>query len=306
LKEYPLLFGKERNLVGIVSYNDTFSIEPEEKIGVLLLNAGLIHHVGPSRLYVKLARKLAALGFVVLRYDMSGVGDSQPRNDAAGQEEAILDEARQAMDYLQQHRGVEHFIPIGACAGASAAFLVAESDSRVVAAVLVNPLVPQSDQTAHMRAFSYYSKRAISNRISWFKFFTFRSDFRTISKALSLRIRRMFIPNYMKNTESAVVVDRVKQAFQSFIDRSVNLLIISSENEIGNVYLQEILGDRYFDMKGAGLLKTDLLPETDHNITPLKSQGKVIEILPEWCQLVVTSTGTNVSGSTGARKMSAT
>lgn len=306
MKEYPLLFGKERNLVGIVSYNDTFSIQQGKKIGVLLLNAGLIHHVGPSRLYVKLARKLAELGFVVLRFDMSGVGDSQPRSDSVVQEDAVLDEARQAMDYLQQHRDVEHFIPIGACAGASAAFMVAESDSRVMAAVFVNPLVPRSDQTTQMRAFNYYSKQAIINKISWFKFFTFRSDFRTISKALSLRIRRMFIPNYMQNTESTVVVNRVKQAFQSFIDRRINLLIISSENEIGNLYLKEILGDSYFDMKGAGLLKAGLLPETDHNITPLKSQGKVIEIIPEWCQLVVTSVGTNASEPTGAKKMTET
>ena len=114
LKEYPLLFGKERNLVGIVSYtDDSFPIQQRKKAGVLLLNAGLIHHVGPSRLYVKLARKLSELGFVVLRYDQSGIGDSQHRNDNIGHAEAIIDEARQAMDYLQRHRGIEHFITIG-------------------------------------------------------------------------------------------------------------------------------------------------------------------------------------------------
>jgi len=295
LKEYPLLFGKERNLVGIVSYSDTISIQREKKTGLLFLNAGLIHHIGPSRLYVKLARELAELGFIVLRYDMSGIGDSQPRNDALGQEEAILDEARQAMDYLQQHRGVECFIPIGACAGASGAFLVAEEDSRVVAAVLINPLVPQSDQTSQVKAFDYYSKRAIFNKLSWLKLLTFRSDFRTIGKAVSLRIRRMLIPNYMKSRESKFVVDRIKQAFQSFIDRKVNLLIISTENEIGNKYLIEILGDSYHAMKGVGLLKTDMLPETDHNITPLKSQSKVIETISEWCQFVETSAATKSS-----------
>lgn len=46
---------------------------------VILLNAGLIDHVGPSRLWVDFARRWARGGVRVLRFDLSGLGDSPTR-----------------------------------------------------------------------------------------------------------------------------------------------------------------------------------------------------------------------------------
>lgn len=43
---------------------------------VILLNAGLVQRSGPFRVYAQLARALASCGFVVLRFDLSGRGDS--------------------------------------------------------------------------------------------------------------------------------------------------------------------------------------------------------------------------------------
>jgi alpha-beta hydrolase superfamily lysophospholipase len=45
----------------------------------ILLNAGVISHVGPSRLWVEFARRWAAGGVRVLRFDQSGLGDSPVR-----------------------------------------------------------------------------------------------------------------------------------------------------------------------------------------------------------------------------------
>ena len=66
MKEYAVLLGKDRSLVGILTENgDTDISEQKDLTGVLLLNAGLIHHIGPNRIYVKMARMLASMGFVV-------------------------------------------------------------------------------------------------------------------------------------------------------------------------------------------------------------------------------------------------
>ena len=46
---------------------------------VVFLNAGLIPHVGPGRLWVTLARRLAAAGIPALRVDLSGLGESPVR-----------------------------------------------------------------------------------------------------------------------------------------------------------------------------------------------------------------------------------
>src|SRR5205085_6183975 len=64
-------FGADSHLFGVLT-------EPGEKRdlpAVILLNAGSIHRVGPSRLYVRIARELAQDGFASLRLDHEGLGD---------------------------------------------------------------------------------------------------------------------------------------------------------------------------------------------------------------------------------------
>lgn len=46
---------------------------------VIFLNAGLIHHSGPSRMWVTLSRRLAAAGMRAVRFDLSGLGESAVR-----------------------------------------------------------------------------------------------------------------------------------------------------------------------------------------------------------------------------------
>src|SRR5215471_10633060 len=98
LNEDAVLFGAQRSLVGIVSHPADFD---PARPAVLLLNAGLMHRAGPYGVYVKLARQLASLGFLVLRFDFSGVGDSPRRLDGVPQNRAHPLETKEAMDYLE-------------------------------------------------------------------------------------------------------------------------------------------------------------------------------------------------------------
>jgi len=80
MREEAVLFGKTRSLVGIITDPHTV-VNAHNHPAIVLLNAGVLHRVGPNRLYVKIARKLASAGFVVLRFDLSGIGDSKARRD---------------------------------------------------------------------------------------------------------------------------------------------------------------------------------------------------------------------------------
>ena len=135
MKERPVSFGPTKALSGILT-------EPAGggagRPAVLLLNAGLLHRVGPNRLYVTLARRLAAAGLPVLRFDYSGLGESEPRRDELTLEQSMLAEGIEAMSFLAASGVAERFVPMGLCAGAEQSQRLAHADARVVGAVLID------------------------------------------------------------------------------------------------------------------------------------------------------------------------
>jgi pimeloyl-ACP methyl ester carboxylesterase len=133
--EKVVTFGKERNLVGVLSPGGSID---RGSPAVILLNSGLVHRVGPFRMGVELARRLAALGLDVLRYDQSGLGDSEARRDQPAYEQRAVEDAGDAMDHLKKLRGRESFVFLGLCAGAINAHHIAVADPRVRGAVFID------------------------------------------------------------------------------------------------------------------------------------------------------------------------
>jgi pimeloyl-ACP methyl ester carboxylesterase len=108
-------------------------------ICVLLLSPGIKGRVGPHRLYIKLATALTRLGFHVLRFDFSGLGDSEgslEQLQLADVYNSILcgryvDETITAMNFLQGEFGLCRFVGSGLCGGSITALLTAEQDGRI-------------------------------------------------------------------------------------------------------------------------------------------------------------------------------
>lgn len=139
--ERTQLIGPRQQLVGVV----TEPVAPEpgaQRPMVVILNSGIIHRVGPNRLGVLLARALAGLGFSVLRFDLSGIGDSEPRADAKAPLEAALADIREALDWAEERLGANRFVLVGLCSGADHAVIYSGGDPRVVGAVLMDPTIP--------------------------------------------------------------------------------------------------------------------------------------------------------------------
>lgn len=106
------------------------------RTALVLLNAGLVHRMGPFRLYVQLARRLAARGHVVLRFDQSGLGDSPLSTRTS--ESRKRDEVSAAMDLLERETGVRRFVLGGICSGADDSFNIAPDEPRVAGLVLLD------------------------------------------------------------------------------------------------------------------------------------------------------------------------
>lgn len=118
---------------------------PAERPLIMLLNAGSSHHVGPSRLYVLLARRLAELGFRSLRLDFCGLGDSVTTVPAAENDPYPATAFRDiglAWRRARERYGAQRLVLAGLCSGAYAAFQYAAQcqDATLVESILINPL----------------------------------------------------------------------------------------------------------------------------------------------------------------------
>ena len=133
--ERVVCFGDEENLVAIVSEPSP----PRPVPGVLILNAGVLHRVGPHRLHVHLARRLAACGHRVARLDLSGIGDSRALPGRMTFRESSVADIRTTLDGLAAEGDSTEFILFGICSGADNALAAAQADPRVRGLVLVDP-----------------------------------------------------------------------------------------------------------------------------------------------------------------------
>ncbi len=136
MNERAITFGKSAPLSGIVTEPPR---RPDENgTGLVLLNSGLLHKPGPFRLNTRLARAIAPLGLPVLRFDLSGIGDSAKHRDARPRQEQILADIDDALNQMERLFGIRRFVLMGNCTGADNAHKMAVRDQRVVGAIFMD------------------------------------------------------------------------------------------------------------------------------------------------------------------------
>jgi pimeloyl-ACP methyl ester carboxylesterase len=136
MNETAICLGSGDVLVGIFT-------EPDGPVDVetpalVLLNAGIVHRSGPSRLYVEITRRLAARGYSSFRLDLAGIGDSDCRQEQLSDQEGNERDVRLAMDFVQSRIGTRRFILCGLCSGADIAHQVAVRDDRVAGLIALD------------------------------------------------------------------------------------------------------------------------------------------------------------------------
>jgi alpha-beta hydrolase superfamily lysophospholipase len=141
LDEQPVVLRSGPLLFGIVTHP---AVGEVRRRGVILLNSGGDHHIGPRRFHVSLAREWAKGGYVVMRMDLSGLGDSaaqpgRPRNELFPI--GAVDDIRVAVDYMRNRYGLREITLAGMCSGASHAVRAGMEGVRVERVLAINPLV---------------------------------------------------------------------------------------------------------------------------------------------------------------------
>ena len=284
MKETAHTFGTKAKLRGILTQPAEGS---PERPAVLFLNSGLVHHVGPHRLYVKAARDLAERGHLVLRMDFSGVGDSEKRKDNLRFERAAVEDAREGIDYLAQKHGASSFALAGLCSGAEISFKTALEDERVIGALMINAPQFAQEQSGQMiaevssgKSAAYYWRVAMFSKDSWKRALSGQAHYGAIARAIGNKTKRALGLSGRGAVEQEASADL--QAFETLVDRGVRLKLLFSEVDWGHEYLRTILGSRIEEWKRGGNPDLRVFEGVDHMMTPLESQRLAREMICEW------------------------
>jgi pimeloyl-ACP methyl ester carboxylesterase len=273
VNEKILRFGPGRGLTGVLSLPE--EVNPSIP-GVVFLNSGILHHVGPSRLYVRLARRLAEDGHLTFRFDFSGIGDSESRPDTLSFTDSAPVEAGEAMDLLQKKYGIDEWILIGLCSGADMAYKVALQDERVTGMV-------QLDSYAY-RTPGYYLRRYGPKLLDPRAYLaSFRGRRRNAELARQRaesgesytppEYRRIFPPR-----------EEVEQGLAQLVGRRVRMLNIFSDQQQQHINHAAQYARAFPSIDFGDLLTAEYVNHAAHTFTDLADQELVERTVARWAE----------------------
>jgi pimeloyl-ACP methyl ester carboxylesterase len=275
MKEKAVLFGPERNLAGVLTFPENGNEKPGA--GVIIFNAGFIHHVGPYRLHVDLARDLAAAGFPVLRFDFSGIGDSPLGNSKELDLERTKTENNAAIEIMVRHAGCEKIILLGLCSGADNAHAIAIDDARVSGVVFMDGFAYPT--------LLFYCKDYGPGMLKPWKWFKY--GLRLMHKILTIRRKDMvggafFQPDLKIYERDFPPRQQVVRELQAIVDRGARLFFIYSGGiAIYYNYDKQFLHMfRSLDFKGRVVHR--YFKDADHTFTNYFLRAELREEIVKW------------------------
>lgn len=274
MKERVVSIGKPSPLVGVLCEPEVLD---KSKPAVLILNSGIMHHVGTCRISVKLARMLADSGYASLRFDYSGIGDSETRLGAHSFEESAPKESAEVMDFLQKRRGINTFVLFGLCSGADAAYETAKIDERVVGICQIDAYTYKT----YKWNFYHYGPRMVKIG-PWLRF---------VRKKFSQLRGRSSLPNVVGNIDEEFIEmpsyirvhparEDVAKGLASLVERNIGLYNIFTRS--AGINHQSQYRESMSEVDFNGHLQVDYIPEAEHIMPEPDCQELIIRKIVAW------------------------
>jgi alpha-beta hydrolase superfamily lysophospholipase len=287
--ERAVRFGPGGLLFGIVTAPRRG--EPRRR-AVVLLNSGADSHVGVARLNVSLARRWAQHGYVVLRMDLAGLGDSDVRPDRPDDEvfpPAVLEDMGAAIEFVRGHYQVGEVTVGGVCSGAYHALRAAAAQLPLDRIFLVNPEafswregtpLTAVNVAEVVRTRGVHARRVLS-LAHWKKLLTGNVDVARVATVFAERTR-LSLGSRTREALRAVgirLANDVAWQFEQIAARGVRTAIVFSEGEPGIELLRvqvgsvvERLGER---------CRVHIIPAADHMFSQSSARATLERILSE-------------------------
>jgi len=277
-REKPLVFDcAGEGLVGILAQPDLSST-----IGVVIVVGGPQYRAGSHRLFVSLARSLAAGGFPALRFDYRGMGDS---GGAMGSFETVGDDIEAAVVALQAScPEVERVILWGLCDGASAALLYCheKKDPRIDSLVLANPWIRSEATLARTQVKHYYGRRLLEREF-WLKLLRGNLALGRSILGLWRNIGRSLATSKEPSGARPSYQARMAQGWRDFPGKI--LLVLSGQDYVAREFLECAKVDPAWPglMERRGVRRMDI-PEADHTFSVHAAQRRLESAVLQWLQ----------------------
>jgi hypothetical protein len=267
VKEEPFRYGENNRGLGILTLPEVTEGAPV----VVALNAGLLHRTEPYRLNVLICRKLALAGYICLRVDLSGKGDTPAREGLSNRESVALDWSfiRQA---LEKRFGKRSILILGLCSGADNGIKICSQDSTIKGLLLLDAVSPRDADAI---------KRGLINKL------TNVSKLVNIPRAILNRFLNKFGPEHIRKPEPLMLRDlpteaELQQCFTNIVDRQGRVLAIFTGHAIEQ-YNQKGQFSRALNVAGLRpLCEEEFWPSMKHLYPVQVHRDIVIQRIYQW------------------------
>lgn len=282
MKEKALLLGGKKTLLSILCEPD--AAPPSDRPIFIILNAGIVHRVGPHRKSVKLARALAREGFRCLRLDLSGIGDSPPRRDAQSFAESAIADIGEVLDDLTALFGPTGFVLFGLCSGADNALEMAKRDKRIVGTVMIDGVAYRNP-----RYYLEHYGRLLNRPKAWLNFGK-RAATKVVTKTVGklpliktdakpVEAQPLPIADYVREFASREVVS---EQIQGLVDRGVKMYWLYTAGMSIYYNHERQFFDNFKSVDFKGRIDHDYFANADHTFTELNTQRMLLDAVVRW------------------------
>lgn len=261
-------FGADGALLGIVTLP---AVPLAGAPACLLMNAGVVHRIGPHRINVKIARALADVGIASIRFDLSALGDSAPASGALHFGEQSLRDLRDAMDHLGETLGAQRFVVFGLCSGAVNGYRLALADERVAGLLMFDGYVYPTLKTHVRRRWTRF-RSTPWNQLA--------------RKPMNWFLGPREVPYNPDDTLGVPSRPEFTQAMNRLVERGTSVYLYYSASFLEGHNYHGQLRDAFGAAPFLDRIRYDYETDVDHTVTSVAAQRKVIAAVCDWVQSV--------------------
>ena len=257
--------------------------------GIVIMNTGGDHHVGPHRMYAPLVRTWATMGFTTLRFDISGLGESPARpgeSEAVAYPQDALEDLRAAVAHLGATRGIDRFVIMGVCSGAYYSVHAAAAGIPMIGNIAVNPPLywrpghPLADDPYWTQHETKRVGRALLSPTKWVRLLSGKVDFRATLSVLADQVYRVGkrAASEIARTprrEEGNTGDNILMLFPNQVDT----LLTFSGDDMGLQYLERQNDRELQKLLSRPNFELEIVAGADHTFMPVQWQDRLTELL---------------------------